>query len=1105
MTGTTPGNDSGPLLIKQGFVLREYRFISFLGEGGFSDVWKADKGGLEVAIKILKTSLSSKETQREIKTLESLKNLRHKHLLHTEKSWVEGDRLFIEMELAEGGSLKDRLRACKRDGLPGIPVAELLKYFNETTDALSYLHAQVPQLLHRDIKPGNILLVKGCAKLADFDLLKQLAFDHSQTVTQGGTFPYMAPESMKDDIFSVFTDLFALAVTYVELRQGKLPFFGKNQFEFYEKILKDSPELSGAFQPEERKVLLVALDKDSRNRFRSCAEFISELNKAVRPMAPPLDRQSFPDDFRTIKPNQEGDEFASSGNDREDPTFVVPETPADSDAAASRPTQKSSNEMTPSHPESKKPRRRFPMRILVGIFVLALVGGIWFFVIKEKLSNGNGKDKSVVENKTNEIKDGDKKDDKKRDEINEDDKKFKTLLSLEKNKDFPELSKKVQDLAGYREKHPGIQWKHDLGKFTLVPVLANAWQSLTGNVDIEECQRQLDVVEKGKRQIKGIERETTPNLDAYLDANVRAIKAIIKGHAPDNSGQAKTIQEIILLVRENDQPELNRNLWKALVQLEKSKALLDFQDLVALHKTLPEVGADNEVKEADAQLRAATLERLARQPNGWIPGKDEMAICARLCNGIERPTDWIKALRAECQVEAGADLTDGIQTVSNLKADWYGSYVHALVLTKSKDSPKAADILTNLLKEHSKALKPPPRAGKAFTLLRKAARDLMGDDKQFKTEKDAKRAIAWISTTLDALESAKQPQQDEQTVDDLIVLAFAAAKADREYLKKVAGKLERANKVNAYYWLAKAYWAEGNSEKEVFDSFDKAVNLKETSADEARQLAAKDATVFALQRAAKEFETGNSVKSIDYGKKWRMFAYRLKDPELNMDLEKAADLYRKAVKIHVDSVLAKTAEENKETELYDLYRDILDEPLVAFHVPVVVEKLIASKRNHATEHLEATIKEGQVALKLAELELNRRKNPFWKEVRFEAMLELASTRTDLLARNLKKLKTPEKIKELQGIVELYKSARSEFSEKRKGEVAFRIGSGYFLIGQLRGEKIPEDMQFEAGRMEFEKAQKELKAGFQLWEKMPAPVRVVWEKHLQWVEGNLKKK
>ena len=268
--------------LKDGYILDNYRLIECIGEGSFGEVWKAKKGDSEVALKILKGSMNSDDAKREAKSLEALKDLSHPFLLRTNTSWSDGDRLIIEMEIADGGSLKDRLKVCQNAGWKGIPVGELLKYFAEIAEALDYLHGQRPHCyLHRDIKPANILLVSGCAKLADFGLLRRVTSDRMGTQTQGGTTVFMAPESIRSNDFSIHTDLFSLAVTYAELRQGRLPFSGVTEYQIGHSILNGVPELDSDFYPDEVKVLLKALDKDPARRHASCMEFVLELRQGV--------------------------------------------------------------------------------------------------------------------------------------------------------------------------------------------------------------------------------------------------------------------------------------------------------------------------------------------------------------------------------------------------------------------------------------------------------------------------------------------------------------------------------------------------------------------------------------------------------------------------------------------------------------------------------------------------------------------------------------------------------------------------------------------------------------------------------------------------------
>ena len=109
-----------------GGVAGEFEFIRKLGQGVFGEVWLAKKktSGIEKAIKILLQAADHEAAIRELRSLELIKNLRHPYLLATEDFWISGDRLHVVMELAEG-TLRNRLKDCQTDGLPGIPEPEL--------------------------------------------------------------------------------------------------------------------------------------------------------------------------------------------------------------------------------------------------------------------------------------------------------------------------------------------------------------------------------------------------------------------------------------------------------------------------------------------------------------------------------------------------------------------------------------------------------------------------------------------------------------------------------------------------------------------------------------------------------------------------------------------------------------------------------------------------------------------------------------------------------------------------------------------------------------------------------------------------------------------
>src|SRR5205823_1047167 len=113
-----------------------FKKIKRLGSGGFGEVWLGEApGGVPCAIKAVFRPIEHEAAQREKQSLDLIKLLRHPFLLATQQFYLEDDKLQIVMELADG-SLRDRLKECGKTGLQGIPVGELIQYFQEAAEAL---------------------------------------------------------------------------------------------------------------------------------------------------------------------------------------------------------------------------------------------------------------------------------------------------------------------------------------------------------------------------------------------------------------------------------------------------------------------------------------------------------------------------------------------------------------------------------------------------------------------------------------------------------------------------------------------------------------------------------------------------------------------------------------------------------------------------------------------------------------------------------------------------------------------------------------------------------------------------------------------------------
>jgi serine/threonine protein kinase len=261
-------------------VVGDYRLLEKLGQGMFGQVWKAEApGGIEVAIKVISRPIDECDAQQELQALEHVKGLHHPYLVQTQAYWIVGEYLHIVMDLADG-SLQDRRKKCREQGLPGIPRDELVRYLTQAAEGLDFLHSH--SILHRDIKPANILLLQGYARLADFGLARPLPAQSSlASAPVTGTPMYMAPEVWESQV-SFHSDQWSLAATYAELRLGRPLFKARDQFGIRREICQGPPDLTGLDEPE-RGLLSKALAMSAADRYPTCKEFARTLQEALCP------------------------------------------------------------------------------------------------------------------------------------------------------------------------------------------------------------------------------------------------------------------------------------------------------------------------------------------------------------------------------------------------------------------------------------------------------------------------------------------------------------------------------------------------------------------------------------------------------------------------------------------------------------------------------------------------------------------------------------------------------------------------------------------------------------------------------------------------------
>lgn len=209
---------------------QQYKRLKVLGQGAFGIAYlvqQRESGGVQHAAKEVHLShMSFKE--REATKLEAglLRNLSHPNVIGYVDSFLEGSKLYIIMEYADGGDLAGRIRACREDE-ERFRESGVMLIFTQVMLAVQYVHGR--KVLHRDIKPLNIFCTKqGAVKLGDFGIARVLEGSANGAQTQIGTPYYISPEVCKRDTYGTKSDLWAVGVVAYELAALRVPFHAQS-------------------------------------------------------------------------------------------------------------------------------------------------------------------------------------------------------------------------------------------------------------------------------------------------------------------------------------------------------------------------------------------------------------------------------------------------------------------------------------------------------------------------------------------------------------------------------------------------------------------------------------------------------------------------------------------------------------------------------------------------------------------------------------------------------------------------------------------------------------------------------------------------------------
>lgn len=279
--------DEGKLVISDDLdtkpTVGRYEILEELGQGAMGVVYKGKDPKINrlVAIKTIRFSDDFEEQQakevkeRFFKEAELAGRLSHPSIISIHDVGEDYDLTYMAMELLEGEDLE---HFCEKNSL--LPLRKVLDIVAETADALDYACTQ--GVIHRDIKPGNIMLLKnGHIKVTDFGIAKAVSSSQTRTGIILGTPNFMSPEQINGMEIDGRSDIFSLGIVFFQLLTGQLPFGGKTLTELFYQITQAKHPSPRQINPKVirpcEQLIDKALAKDPDQRFQRASNFAKYL------------------------------------------------------------------------------------------------------------------------------------------------------------------------------------------------------------------------------------------------------------------------------------------------------------------------------------------------------------------------------------------------------------------------------------------------------------------------------------------------------------------------------------------------------------------------------------------------------------------------------------------------------------------------------------------------------------------------------------------------------------------------------------------------------------------------------------------------------------
>ncbi len=259
-----------------------YQLLSQLGRGGMAIVYRAYDSARKryVALKVLSPQLAKDRgfVARFRQEAHAAINLVHRNIVRVYEFGEEEGVYFLAMDYIEGETLRDRLERDKR-----LDVSAAAGIVSQIASALDYAHSQ--GVIHRDVKPSNILLSKkGKALLSDFGIAKIVGVTgFTRTGVAMGTPEYMSPEQVNDQVLDGRSDIYSLGIVVFEMLTGTVPFTGNTALvAMYKHVSAPLPRataMNPALPKDADALFRQVLAKDRRQRFAAAHEFASALKR----------------------------------------------------------------------------------------------------------------------------------------------------------------------------------------------------------------------------------------------------------------------------------------------------------------------------------------------------------------------------------------------------------------------------------------------------------------------------------------------------------------------------------------------------------------------------------------------------------------------------------------------------------------------------------------------------------------------------------------------------------------------------------------------------------------------------------------------------------